>query len=232
MKAQIVRITIACILLMSQSAFALEYYRYTDENGNISVDASIPAEYVKNGYEVLNSMGLVVRQVAPEKTEEEKAIALQKQKEEMEFEQLKNRLNRLYRSPTDVDRAMIAAEERIRVSISAQKRRISRHQQLYDEAQAKAATAQRNSKEVPQELLDQMEEALEYIHSLELSIEEKKEDILEKRIELKRERDVMFVVYRERYYEKFEDTITGEEIDQLYYVPPEYEQRPEKKSEQ
>jgi len=222
MKKQCAQVIFAGLLILSQSTYALEYYRYKDEKGIVAIDATIPPEYVKYGYEVLNSMGLVVRTVAPELSEEEKAIQEKKKREEARFEEFKNRLNKLYRSPTDVDRAVTAYEERVTVSIAAQKRRINRHQQLYDDAQAKAAKAQRNNKTVPQVLLDQMEEAQEYIYSLELSIEDKKDDILEKRIRYKQERDVMFIVYKERYYEEYVDSVSKEALEQLYYVPPEY----------
>jgi len=217
------------LFALSQSAFALEYYRYTDENGISTIGATIPPEYVKYGYEVLNSMGLVVRSVLPELTDEEKVVQLKIKRAEAKFEELKNRLNRLYRSPGDVDRAILIADQRISSSIAAQKRRINFHKNKFEVAEEKAGRQEAFQEEISQIYLDQMQEASEYIHSLELSVAEKKNDILEKRIQFKYEREVMFIVYRERYYDHYVETLTEDELSQLYYVPPEYIPREPKK---
>jgi len=217
------------LFALSQSAYALEYYRYVDEDGISTIDATIPPEYVKYGYEVLNTMGLVVRKVAPELSAEEKVLYEKQKREDAKFEALKNRLNRLYRSPSDVDRAVLAAEERITTSIAGQKRRIDFHKNKFEVAQEKAGRQEAFQKDISQEYLDEMEEATEYIHSLELSIAEKKNDILEKRIQFKFEREVMFIVYQERYYEKYRELLSEDELYQLYYVPAEYIPREPKK---
>ena len=222
MRKQLVLIMLVSLYALSQSAFALEYYRYKDENGVVSIDATIPPEYVKYGYEVLNSMGLTVRVIPPELSEEEKTIQEKKKKAEAEFEALKNRLNRLYRSPSDVDRALASAEERIKAKIAAHVRRIETHKAKFAEAEDKAAREEAHEKTISQEYLDQMEEATEYIHSLELSIAEREREIFEKRIQYKYEREVMYIVYQERYYEEYEELLSEDELDTLYYVPPEY----------
>ncbi|MCJ8314541.1 MAG: hypothetical protein HRU38_20640 [Saccharospirillaceae bacterium] len=222
MRTKFVQIMLVSLFALSQSAFALEYYRYKDENGIITIDATIPPEYVKYGYEVLNSMGLVVRTELPELSKEEKLKQETKNRKLAKFEALKNRLNRLYRSPSDVDRALNSFEGRVLVSIAAQQRRIELHKNKFEDAQKKAGREEAHEKDISQGFLDQMEEAREYIHSLELSIAEKNEDILEKRIQLKYEREVMFIVHKERYYADYIDKLSEEEVNQLYLVPDDY----------
>ena len=59
-------------LLFSVWAQAANLYRYTNAEGVTVVDYQVPAEYVRNGYEILNADGMVVRVVPRELSPEEK----------------------------------------------------------------------------------------------------------------------------------------------------------------
>lgn len=59
----------------------IEYFRYTDENGNLVIDRTIPSQYAGKGYDVLDDNGRLLRQVPRALTPEEFA---QKQAREAE----------------------------------------------------------------------------------------------------------------------------------------------------
>ncbi len=63
------------------------FYRYKDDNGNIVIDRSIPADKVKGGYEVLSESGRVIKVVDREMTAEEIAAMTDKQRAEKNAEE-------------------------------------------------------------------------------------------------------------------------------------------------
>lgn len=55
--------TAALSLVLAHAATAQELYRYRDENGTMRMEPTIPAQYVDQGYDVLNSRGVLIRRV-------------------------------------------------------------------------------------------------------------------------------------------------------------------------
>ena len=104
----------ASILLASlvQPVFAVSggnIYKYVDNNGRTVFNSSIPAEYVKNGYTVLNDHGQVIQQVPRALSTEE--LAHQQASKAAEQQAITSRvaqaeadklLIRLYRTAEDV----------------------------------------------------------------------------------------------------------------------------------
>ena len=92
-------------------AAAANIYKYVDENGRTVFNSFIPAEYVKNGYTILNEQGQVIQQVARAATPEE--LAAQEATKAAEQKALADRiaqeetdklLIRLYRAPEEIER--------------------------------------------------------------------------------------------------------------------------------
>jgi hypothetical protein len=86
-------------------------YRYKDDRGRTVHGSTVPPQYVKNGYEVLNDRGQVIRVVPRAKTPEELAAeeATREQREAEEAiaraqREKDNLLLRLYRSPAEIAR--------------------------------------------------------------------------------------------------------------------------------
>ena len=86
-------------------------YEYTNSNGDIVVAASVPAEYVGNGYIVKDKQGRILEVVPRALNEQERAERERMQEQErlaeiarQEQQEYDNRLIRLYRSSEEIDR--------------------------------------------------------------------------------------------------------------------------------
>jgi hypothetical protein len=86
-------------------------YRYRDDEGNEIIATQIPAEFVKNGYEIINDRGQVIRDVSRTLTDDERASqadsleAIRLAEEDLIRQQEEDtQLLRLYRAPEEVVR--------------------------------------------------------------------------------------------------------------------------------
>ena len=126
---------------------AANTYRYTDDRGRVVHAQTVPPQFVKNGYEVLNDRGQVIQVVPRALTAEERAA-----QEEMRARQLADEaaaraqqeadslLMRLYRAPDDIARkrdervvlldgqrtAVVAALEKIEAELTTIQQSIDR----------------------------------------------------------------------------------------------------------
>jgi len=96
---------------LAHEALAANTYRYKDDNGRVIHGSTVPPQFVRNGYEVLNERGVVIQTVPRALTEAELA-AQEAQRAEREAaeaaareqQQADNLLLRLYRSPEEIAR--------------------------------------------------------------------------------------------------------------------------------
>jgi hypothetical protein len=96
---------------LAHEAVAANTYRYQDDNGRTIYGSTVPPQYVKNGYEVLNERGVVIQTVPraltaaelaaqeAERAEQEAAELIARQQKEAD-----DLLMRLYRSPEEIAR--------------------------------------------------------------------------------------------------------------------------------
>ena len=100
-------------------------YRYKDNQGNQIIGSQVPAEFVKNGYEVINDRGQVIRVVERTLTDEERAaqadtLEAQRLAEEAAIRQQEEDtlLLRLYRAPEEVVRRRDTTLEELDAQLS------------------------------------------------------------------------------------------------------------------
>jgi hypothetical protein len=62
----------ATLLLLTSTNAIADFYRYQDENGQLVVAYRLTPEAIQQGYEVINSQGVVVAVVEPAKTKRDK----------------------------------------------------------------------------------------------------------------------------------------------------------------
>lgn len=184
---------VAGVVLTSIPAMAGNLYRYTDDDGTVVLDRTIPPEFVSRGYTVLDEMGNILKVVEPALTPEERT----RQKEaERRAELQKARdqeLLKLYRSSSDVERAMAAWMSRLDVEIHLKRNQMAIKQSEYNEYQSQAADLERVGKPVTQEILDEMALIQTEIDRIQLSI-----DSIDQR---KKEDRVMFELDKKRVIE-------------------------------
>lgn len=101
---------VLCVGVMSD-ALAANTYRYKDDNGRVIHGSTVPPQFVKNGYEVLNESGVIIQTVPRALTPAELAAQEVQRAEQAaadaaaaEQQQADNLLIRLYRSPEEIAR--------------------------------------------------------------------------------------------------------------------------------
>lgn len=153
----LIRLLLISLLVSPVLVNATQFYRWIDENGNTVIQGYIPPEYVKKGYEVIDDRGNVIKQVAPEISETERR-ANEAARISSEMQQARDdELLKLYRSPTDVDRAMKTWLSRMDMEIRVKQNRIRIKQNEFDTLQERAASQEKAGKDVDSDLLAQME---------------------------------------------------------------------------
>lgn len=145
----------AALLALSPMAFAVELYRYTNDEGSTVIDYQVPPAHVKKGYEVLNDKGVVVRVVPRELTEEEQkeADALKHLEQEALAEQQRlqewdEALLLRYSTIEDIEAAQERALRDLRIRVSILKSNKRSLKQQVENYQAQAAEMERMGKQV------------------------------------------------------------------------------------
>lgn len=183
-------VVIIATLLLPLSAEARQYFRYKDDDGQIVINSSIPPEFVPRGYEIVDDKGIVLREVAPQLSEDE----INRRAEEAaqaEAERARDaELMRLYRNPTDVDRAMRTWLSRLDMEIRLKNNRISILRTEFNDLQAEAANLERAGQEIGSELLSDMANLEDQIGILrdEIAEIELRQEAAEDRFQAERER--------------------------------------------
>src|SRR5574344_2437392 len=96
------KLLIGVAIYLVASISVAEIYGYKDENGHVVLDRQgVPAQYIGQGYEVLNKSGQVIRTIPRALTAEEHQarIAAQRQQEQ------DRKLLQLYNREEDLNRA-------------------------------------------------------------------------------------------------------------------------------
>lgn len=165
-------------LLLCSAASAQQFYRWTDEEGKLNIQSSIPPEMVSKGYEVIDESGTVLKVVAPELSEAEKR-AQETAAVNAEMRRARDEeLLKLYRSPSDVDRAMKTWLSRMDMEIRVKSNRIRIKENEYNTLQERAANQEKAGQEVSEALVDEMS-------TIQLEIETYQHEIRE--VELRQE---------------------------------------------
>ncbi len=189
-----VRLLVITCVLLSPLAQA-EVYRYTDENGvTVLSHQGVTPHAIRQGYEILNDQGRVIRVVPPPPT----AAELQQRKHQQEREAADKRLLELYSSVRDLD---IAREHRLRTldafvtvvagNLELARQQISNHEQ-------KIAQQERAGRKPDPELLRQLEQLKKDRQRLESE--------LERRNRLRAQTDNEFASERARLVELYPAT--------------------------
>lgn len=181
--------------LIPLAAEARQFFRYKDADGQIVINSSIPPEFVKNGYEIIDDKGVVLREVAPQLSEEE---IRKRRAEEQRIQEQRVRdaeLVKLYRSPGDVDRAMRTWLSRLDMEIRLKDNRIDILRSEFNALQSEAANQERAGERVDAELLTQMAEIEAEIAEYETEIEEVEARKAEAREEFGADRERMEIIY-------------------------------------
>ena len=148
-------------------------YRYKDDQGNEIIATQIPAEFVKNGYSIINDRGQVIREVSRTLTDAEREsqagtleAARLAEEARIRQEEEDTLLLRLYRAPEEVTRRRDSLIEELDAQLSVlnalkgnAEEEVARMQGLIDQNEEAG-------REAPQNILGQFESANEEMERL------------------------------------------------------------------
>ncbi|MDE1168661.1 MAG: DUF4124 domain-containing protein [Pseudomonas sp.] len=128
-------------------------YRYIDSRGVTVLDRQgVPPDVVAKGYQVLNQQGRVIQTVPPAPSADEVRAQIKARDQAIADAQLL----RQYSSLDDLDRARARKLAEVDGMIAVANGNLQTLQAQQDAVQAQAADQERNGRQVPQVLLDQV----------------------------------------------------------------------------
>ncbi|KZY37680.1 hypothetical protein A3752_08595 [Oleiphilus sp. HI0081] len=186
----VVALLLLCSLsLVATHASAAQLYRYKDNQGTYVLNQTIPPEYVKKGYDILNRQGRVIQVVAPELTAEQIAArdaALEQERlQKIEAEKqalIDGELKQLYSHPNDAVRVLSRRVQDIKGLILVKRTKIDASKNGIIEEEAQAANRQRQGLKV-------FETTLKKLEKYKSDIDNNEHDIVELHNELKKVKD-------------------------------------------
>ena len=137
------------IWLFSTSVYAKnQLYRYKNDEGNVVLNHVVPPRYAQKGYDILNGSGKLIKTVPPAPTKDE----LSRSQTLKQFDSLYRR----FRSVEEIDFAKRRVVNDIDSSISIVKRNIESIESELFNQKKRAASIERQGREVPKLLLSQI----------------------------------------------------------------------------
>jgi hypothetical protein len=182
--------------LTSLAADARQFFRYKDAEGQTVINSSIPPNFVRNGYEIIDDKGVVLREVAPQLSDEEIRSRRAEEQRVQDARAQDAELMKLYRSPADVDRAMRTWLSRLDMEIRLKKNRIDIMRSQFNELQSRAADQERAGQDVDTDLLVQMAEFESQISDYQTEIDLVEARKQEARNEFTADRNRMVIIYQ------------------------------------
>lgn len=152
-------------LVISQ-ANAANLYKYKDDQGREITGSRVPAEFVKNGYQVLNKRGQVIEVVQRTLTAEERAAQSEQLEQQRLLEQAALRqeeedrmLLRLYRTPEEVVRRRDATIEQLEAQMIVLNSLLEDAEEKLAELEKRVVNNENAGTQVPANLTAQVEDA-------------------------------------------------------------------------
>ena len=148
-----IRVSMLCGLLMTMPVQA-ELYRYVDDKGVVVLNRQgVPPQHIGKGYEVLNDQGRVTRVVPPAPTPAERQRLLEAKARASSDAQLL----RLYASVKDVERAKARKLSELDSVIGITRGNLQSLRSQQANLQSQAAGHERAGRDVPKQLLTQID---------------------------------------------------------------------------
>ena len=151
-------------LFISQ-ANAANLYKYKDDQGRQITGSRVPAEFVKNGYQVLNERGQVIEVVQRTLTAEERAAQSEQLEQQRLLEQAALRqeedrmLLRLYRTPEEVVRRRDATIEQLEAQMIVLNSLLEDAEEKLAELEQRVVNNKNAGTPIPANLAAQVEDA-------------------------------------------------------------------------
>ncbi len=181
---------IVCLAVMACSVTASaadgdrrNRFKWRDSSGVLHYSDSLPAEAAKNGYEVVNSQGIVVRRVERAKTADELAVAkVEQARQASEREEAKTRARRdaqllsAYPNEASMQRAHRQRLETLDQQVEAARIGLRSQEQALADQLAHAAEIERAGKTLPAPQAKLIAETRKEVEHLDTALKRREEE--------------------------------------------------------
>ena len=176
--------------MLGAMAAQAELYRYVDDKGVVVLDRhGVPPQYIGRGYELLTDQGRVTRVVPPAPTAQERQRLLEAQARAGTDAQLL----RLYASVEDVERAKARKLAELDSVLGITRGNLQSLRSQQANLQSQAANHERAGREVPAQLLSQIDNLRKEQASLQRDVQRYKQ--------ARKQAEISFASERERVAE-------------------------------
>lgn len=159
-----------CLAAVSDVVSAGHLYRYKNSDGFWVISSSIPAERVTQGYRIIDEVGRVVEEVAPQRSPEEARIYLAELEEQRKRDDAVRRINLLYGSEEDIDHALRKALRSIDTNIANTQANIIHLRGQRQSLEDRAARIERAGNKITPKLVQNIGTLDEQIKTLESEV--------------------------------------------------------------
>lgn len=151
-------------------------YRYKNSEGITVMDSKIPAEYVNKGYEIISVSGKVLEVVAPVPVGDaaKRALAEKAQREQRERDDI--HLRRSYSNVADIEAAKQRNLDSLRGNISILEANLASANKRLQDYQFQAAAIERSGRDLPEELLKNIQKVTQEEKDIELQIQQREQE--------------------------------------------------------
>lgn len=151
-------------------------YRYKNSEGITVMDSKIPAEYVNKGYEIISVSGKVLEVIAPAPVGDaaERALAEKAQREQRERDDI--HLRRSYSNVADIEAAKQRNLDSLRGNISILEANLASANKRLQDYQSQAAAIERSGRDLPEELLKNIQKVTQEEKDIELQIQQREQE--------------------------------------------------------
>ncbi len=158
------------VALLAGTANADRLYRYRNAEGFWVISSSVPNDRVAHGYKVIDEVGRVIEEVAPQRTPEEaRKYRAAKQAERDRTEAIR-RINLLYSGEDDIDYALNKALKSIDTSIANTQANIVQLRSQRQRLEGQAARIERAGNSISEAMVDSIATLDSQIKTLETEI--------------------------------------------------------------
>lgn len=158
------------------AALAADLYRWVDNKGNVHYTDRVPAEYMQNGYRVINKQGLTVTTIAPKKDES----SVKKEDSESRAQQERDRrLLTTYASAEEINAARDRKLAEIKSAISLRQENIALLEKQFREQTREAGDYEKQGEPVPEALRANINTTKKKITAHEEAIRQQQQQLLD-----------------------------------------------------
>ena len=171
------------LCLAANAAFAQYLYRYTDENGSVVMNSTVPPEYAGKGYEILDAgTGKLIQKVEPQELDAAANVVYLSPEDKI--------LLASYSSVEEIQAHLERKTAGLKAEIANIRADIRILNEEMEVSQAEVKRLTEREREVPQTMLDHIVELEESDAGLQAALERREQDLLstEQEYEQKKER--------------------------------------------